>query len=368
MTRRSAVFALTALVAVPLAPVTAQDSQFGVRGLGTPARQEGVRARATAGAFTLFDPGSPLAEAALADLGRGMFAAHTQATRRTVEFANGDTYRLTDSRLPVLLAAGRTPWGVRLSGGYATYAERSYLVTRRDSILLRGEMEAYTDEHRSDGGIGDVRLALAGRPSRRLAVGGAVHLLTGSTQEEVVRRWDDSATYRHAFELQDVQYGGFGASLSAMFDVSRTVRVAGWARFDARLNTRARGQPTDTTDLPAQGAGAVEWWPRRALRLAAAVRWAGWGVAPGGNDTFGWSVGAETGSAILPIRVGVRRDQMAFGPGSDPPTEFGITAGVGRRFADDRASIELAIERVIRSGPGLDEHLWTFDVGLVVRP
>lgn len=366
MTRPLAVLALTALATA--APAAGQDSQFGVTSLGTPARQEGVRARATGGAFTLFDAGSPLAEAALADLEGGMFAAHTQATRRTVEFANGDSYRLSDSRFPLLLAAGRTPWGVWIAGGYATYAERSYLVTQRDSVSLRGEMEAYTDEHQSDGSIGDIRLALAARPTRRLAVGGALHLLTGSTQEEVRRSWDDSVTYRNTFELADVQYGGFGASLSAMFDVSRTVRVAGWTRFDTRLNTRARGQATDTTDLPVQASGAVEWWPRRALRLAAAVRWAGWGAAPDGHDTFGWSVGVETGSFLLPIRMGVRRDQMAFGPGSDAPTEFGLTAGVGRRFADDRARIEVSIERLFRSGVGLDERLWTLGVGLVVQP
>jgi hypothetical protein len=266
-----------------------------------------------------------------------MFSAHTQSTRRTVEFANGESYSLTDSRLPVLLAAGRTPWQVRIAGGYATYSERSYLVTRRDSIVLRGETEAFIDEHSSDGSIGDIRLALAGRPTRRVAVGGALHLLTGSTQEDVRRRWDDSVTYRNTFELEDVQYGGFGASLSTMVDVSRSVRVAGWLRFDTRLNSRARGASADTSDLPVRASGAVEWWPRPALRFAAAVRWAGWSVASDGHDTFGWSVGAETGSAVFLIRVGVRRDQMAPGPGSEVPSEFGITAGLGRRFADDRA-------------------------------
>ena len=366
MSRRLMVLALTTLAVA--APAAGQDSQFGILGVGTPARQEGVRARATGGAFTLFDPGSPLAEAALADLDRGMFSAHTQSTRRTVEFANGESYSLSDSRLPVLLAAGRTPWQVRIAGGYATYSDRSYLVTRRDSIVLRGETEGFTDEHSSDGSIGDIRLALAGRPTRRIAVGGALHLLTGSTQEEVRRRWDDSVTYRNTFELEDVQYGGFGASLSTMVDVSRRVRVAGWLRFDSRLNTRARGERADATDLPLRASGAVEYWPRPALRLAAAVRWAGWSVAPDGHDTFGWSVGAETGSVVFPIRVGVRRDQMAFGPGSEAPSEFGVTAGFGRRFADDRARLEFSVERVFRSGPGLDERLWTFGVGLVVQP
>ena len=349
-------------------PAAAQDSQFGVRSLGTPARQESVRARGTGGSFTLFDEMSPLVEAPLADLERGSFGAHTQVTRRTVEFASGESYELKDTRFPVLVAAGRTPWRVRIATGVATYVERSYVVTQRDSVALRGQMEPYVDEHKSDGNIGDIRLALAGRPVKALAVGGALHLLTGSTQEEVRRRWDDSVTYRNTFELEDVQYTGLGGSLSALLDVTRRLRVAGWARFDTRLKTKARGQIVDSTDLPTQLAGALEWHPRNALRVAAAVRWAGWSVAPGGHDTFGWSIGAEAGSPGLPVRLGVRRDLMAFGPGADAPTELGLALGVARRFSEGRARLELAIERIIRSGPGLDERLWTLDVGLVVRP
>src|SRR5207247_10545916 len=52
----------------PPVRLSAQDSQFGIRGLGTPGRFETVRARSTGGAFGPFDPMSPLAEASLADL------------------------------------------------------------------------------------------------------------------------------------------------------------------------------------------------------------------------------------------------------------------------------------------------------------
>jgi hypothetical protein len=362
----------TALLAIAVAltaaaPAASQDSQFGVASLGTPARQESVRARATGGTFTLFDELSPLAEAALADLDRGLFAAHTLITRRTVDYADGGSHDLKDSRVPVLLAAGRTPWRFRIAVGFATYIERSFLITQRDSVLLRGQIEPYNDEHKSDGNIGDLRLAVATRPTRALALGAALHLITGSTQEEVRRHWDDSVTYRNTFELENVEYNAVGGTFSAMLDVTRRLRIAGWGRIDSRLTTRARGISVDSTDLPAQAAGAVEWHPRPALRVAGAVRWAAWSDA-GGHDTFGWSLGAEAGSPTLPVRLGVRRDQMAFGPGPDAPIELGFTAGVGRRFSEGRARLELSIERVTRSGTGLDEGLWTLGVGLVVRP
>src|SRR5258705_10388623 len=59
------------LTAQPPNRLTAQDSQFGIRGLGTPGRWESVRARATGGAFAPFDPFSPLLEASFADVRRG---------------------------------------------------------------------------------------------------------------------------------------------------------------------------------------------------------------------------------------------------------------------------------------------------------
>jgi len=368
MIRRS--MCLLAIGALPFGAgrLVGQDSQFGVRTLGTPARQESVRARGTGGAFVLFDPLSPLAEAPLAGLERGVFGAQTQITRRRVEFAGGESSDLKDSRFPVLIAAGSTRWKISVGTGFATYLERSYLVTRRDSVLLRGVMQPYSDEQKSDGNVADLRLALAGRPTARIAIGGAVHLLTGSTQEEVRRRWDDSVTYRNTFELENVEYTGFGVSVSTVVSVAPRIRIAGWFRTDGKLDTKARAGTTATTELPTQYGAAVEWRPRGVLRLAGSLRWAGWGVAPGGHDSFNWAVGAEAGSSALPVRLGVRRDHLAFGPGPDAPTEWGVTAGLGRGFGQGRARIDLALERVLRSGEGLKEKLWTLQIGLVVQP
>src|SRR3989442_14404845 len=60
--RRGGTVALVAMLACCVAgPARAQDSQFGIKGLGTPGRMEGVRVRSTAGAFPPFDPISALA-------------------------------------------------------------------------------------------------------------------------------------------------------------------------------------------------------------------------------------------------------------------------------------------------------------------
>src|SRR5947208_14138139 len=59
--------ALALLTAYPPNRLSAQDSQFSVRGLGVPGRWESVRARTTGGAFGPFDPRSSVADVSLSD-------------------------------------------------------------------------------------------------------------------------------------------------------------------------------------------------------------------------------------------------------------------------------------------------------------
>src|SRR2546425_8034497 len=77
----------------------AQDSQFGIRGLGTPGRWESVRARSTGGAFGPFDPLSPLMEAQLADVGHLTGGAMTAASYPDAE-TGGARAAPRASRLP----------------------------------------------------------------------------------------------------------------------------------------------------------------------------------------------------------------------------------------------------------------------------
>src|SRR5437899_3790383 len=100
--------------------LTAQDSQFGIKGLGTPGRWESVRARSTGGAFAPFDPFSPLTDASLADA-RRMSASITGGTSwRTLEptgAAQASSLRAT--RFPALVIAGPVTRRIVVGGGFA---------------------------------------------------------------------------------------------------------------------------------------------------------------------------------------------------------------------------------------------------------
>jgi len=366
MTRASRVLVIFGALALA-SPARAQDSQFGIRGLGTPGRWESVRARATGGAFAPFDPFSPLLEASVADVRRVSAGVTTATSWRSVDFGS-ESASLRASRFPAFMIAGPISSRLVVAGGFSTYLDRSFGVTTRDTIDVRGKPEAVSDEVTSDGAVTDLRIALAARVHRRLALGVALHGMTGSTRVSAVRRFDDS-TYRTSTARDEVAYHGLGGSASAMFDVNVDLRLAAWARSDTHLRADIRGRTVADNDLPFAFGGGARWRPGTEVVLAAAVAWRSWtGAGLNAHDTFNWSVGTELGSPASPIRFGVRGGQVAFGPGPKAPTEFGISAGLGKQFSGGRGRLDFGLERLERKGTGVTERTWTFLLGLTVRP
>lgn len=364
---RAALVTVLACVALAL-PARAQDSQFGIHGLGTPGRAEGARARGTAGAFAPFDAASPLTEAPIAGIPRSSIAVMAYTASRDLQFDSGPQAALRQSRFPTLVVAWRSPWGGNLSTGFTTYLDRSYQVVMRDSVAVRGVMQPYRDVIVSDGSVVDLRFAAARRLSPRLSVGGALHVMTGSARVSARRNWDDSVTYRNVLNVDEVQYNGLGGSVSALATLGGGLRLAGWFRSDTKLKAKVLGQVTADSDLPMRGGGGIEWAPARALRFAGSVQWAGWEGAPDGHDTFGWAAGLEAGNPNSPLRLGVRQTTLPFSPTATAPTELGVTAGFGKGFGGGRARMDFAVERLWRDGPGLEERVWTFLLGFAIQP
>jgi hypothetical protein len=347
--------------------VAAQDSQLGVRGLGTPGRWESVRSRTTGGAFGPFDPTSPLSEAAIADVPQLSATAMEGASYRDVELA-GATTSLRSTRFPLLIATGRVASRLALAVGFTTYLDKSWAVVLRDSMTLRGALQRYTDEIASDGSVADLRLAAGSRLTRRIALGAAVHLLAGSTHQSAARRFDDT-TFHTVQQLADVSYRGFGVSGSVLVGVAPGLSVTAWGRADNRLRAVVSDTTSADTPLPRMAGGGVLFAPSQSVRFGGAVAWRSWSRAGAGAfDTWSWSTGAEIGAGVMPIRFGVRGGQLPFGPGTTAPTEFAAAAGIGRAFAQGRGLIDLGLERLERRASGLSERVWTVLVGLTVRP
>jgi len=355
------------LVAVCVSALGAQDSQFGIRGLGTPGRWESVRSRSTGGAFGPFDPLSPLAEAELADVPQLTATAMEGASYRRADIA-GTTTALRATRFPLLNVTGRVDRRLAIAAGFTTYLDRSWDVTLRDSVVLRGTLQRYTDEIASDGSIADLRVAAASRLSRRIAIGAGLHLLAGSTRETAERRFDDT-TFQRVQQLAEVRYSGVGVSGSLLLGVAPGLSVIGWARMDNRLRATVADTTSADTDLPRMAGGGMLFSPSPSVRFGGSVAWRGWArTGPGAFDTWTWSAGAEIAGGRTPFRFGVRGGQLPFGPGTTAATEFGAAAGTGRAFAQGRALLDVGVERLERRGAGLTERVWTVLVGITVRP
>jgi len=367
--RAAALLCLALLAAGHLA---AQDSQFGIKGLGTPGRWESVRARTTGGAFAPFDPFSPLTDASLADARRMSASVAGGTSWRTLEPTGAAEASLRATRFPALVIAGPVTRRIVVGGGFATYLDRTFGIRIQDTIDLRGVPQPITDEITSDGAVSDLRLAAAARLHRRVAFGLGFHLLTGSTRIVATRTFADTANYRSSTARDEVAYAGRGASASLLLDVTRDLRLAGWVRSDTKLRGDISGRQITESDLPRSYGAGVLWRAGTQASLAGTVMWRNWAAAATGpdstvHDTFNWSVGAEIGSLGTPIRFGVRGGQLPFGIGKTP-SEVGYTAGLGRQFSGGRGRLDIGLERLERRGTGLTERVWTFLVGLTVRP
>jgi hypothetical protein len=355
-----------ALAAAPV-PARAQDSQFGIAGLGTPGRWESAASRAGAGAFAAFDPASALSEAALVEIRTLAASTGWGASYRHVE-APGTSTWLRGTRYPLFTVGGPLARHMFVSGGYSTYLDKNYNVVTRDSVVLRGVMQPYTDAIASDGGVTDVRLAAAGRLGAHLALGVGLHLLAGSTRMSATRRFDDTTAYLTAPQTGTVRYTGQGVSASALLTLTRTLSLAAVARRDNHLNAYVGDSLVAHSELPTTLGGAVRWVPVPSARVAGSVLWRSWSRAgPNAFDTVNWTAGLELGTRA-PFRVGVRGGQLPFGGTGSAPTELGVAAGSTRIVANGRGFVDVGIERLARDAGTVHERVWTLLVGLTIRP
>ena len=366
---RVGVLAAVFLAAQPPNRLSAQDSQFGIRGLGTPGKLESVRARTTGGAFAPFDAFSPLTDAVLADV-RRLSASFTSGTSWRSVDASGVQSSLRGTRFPAMVIAGPVTRRIVVGGGFSTYLDRSFGVVIHDTIDLRGVQQPITDAITSDGAIADLRIAVAARLHRRLALGLGLHRITGSTRVNATRSFADTANYRTTTARDEVAYGATGGSASLLFDVTSDLRVAGWFRTDTKLRADVGGHTVAENDLPLTYGTGLQWRAGGRASLAGSLTWRNWGAVQSianAHDTFNWSVGAEIGSPASPFRFGLRGGQLPFGVGKTP-TEVGFSGGLGRQFSGGRGRLDIGLERLQRSGTGLNERVWTFLLGLTVRP
>lgn len=379
MIRRAAVLLGTVIaLAVPSAAV-AQGSVYGVRGIGFPSRPLSARSRALGGGPAVFDRASPVNPAAAAGFPQLTAIAVSSTEYRGYEVDGTRVDGIRSTRFPMGLIGGRIGSRLGFSISFANYIERSFDFTSADTLMLRGVAVPVSDRIQSDGGIVDIRGAIAWAPVRSFRIGVAGHLISGSTKLRVRREFGDSI-YR-PFDLEGkATFAGSGVSAGMIWMVLPGLQVAGTARVDTRATTTIDSVPAGRFELPVSLAGGVELAPVSAIRWSATVQWRSWSDASGdlspgelARNTLEFGTGLElggaaTGSSGIPLRLGFRWAQLPFSPSSEQPRELSLSIGTGLVFAGNRALLDAALERVFRDGAGVAERAWQVTVGMTVRP
>ena len=372
---------LALLTAAPVA-VHAQSSQFGVRGLGQPGRPFSARTAGTAGAFGLFDGESSLNPAAL-DGTPTVVAAFTGVQGfRSVENPAGSE-SLRESRFPHIAFAGpvrRFP--IVLAMSYSTYLNRDFTLATADTLPIREVPVPVADTLASRGGISDLRFAGSYRVAPGWSVGGAFHVLTGSSRLGFDRSFADS-NYAPVSQQAELSYAGVGASIGTVRQLGPSLAVAAMVRSDGQLGVDRDSTRISEVDLPYSFGLGVRWRPSPRLELATQGLLRTWAAAnsdllddgaPGSENTLELSLGGEyigdpRRPFRRPLRFGVRYGTLPFPVlGGSQPKEFAASLGSGARFAQQRGGVDIALEYFRRTAGEYSENGFLVTVGVAVRP
>jgi len=376
--RRS--LAVLILLAIP-SVAAAQSSQLQVRGLGLPGRWLSARATASGGAFGLFDPESSLNPAAIGSV-QNITAGFTGIQNfRSVDIP-GASQSLRETRFPLVTVAGPTKrFPLVLGLSYSSYTDRDFTIATSDTLDLRGAPVAVFDTLASRGGVSDLRIAGAYRFSRT-TLGGGFHVLTGSDRLQSDRAFQDSS-YLPVTEKTELSYAGVGASLGVIHNLGGRLAVAALVRSDGHVGVDQDSTRVSEMDLPYTFGLGARWQlsPRLALAGQGIVRtWSATNSdllaagAPGSENTIDVSFGAEyignpKRPSHQPLRLGGHYATLPFLlEAGRQPTEFGVAAGSGIRFAQERGGVDLALEYISRKAGEFKERAFQVTIGVSVRP
>src|SRR6476469_2454303 len=266
-----------------------------------PGRPLSTRAFSVGGAFGMFDGESGLNPAALGRV--GVLGADFTSLQdfRHVENPAG-TRSVRETRFPFIAVAGpvkRYPAVLGIS--FANYTSRDFTLASADTLDLRGVLVPVRDTLSSRGGLSDLRFAGAYRIHDAWIIGGAFHVITGSSRLRFHRSFADS-TYEATTQRSELSYTGIGGELGVIRNFGPGFSVAATVRSDGHVNVDRDSARVGTTDLPYSFGFGFRWRARPKLEVASQVLLQTWSgansdlLAQGGigaDNTYEVSFGAE---------------------------------------------------------------------------
>lgn len=374
----SSVALAVALVTSP-AGAWAQGS-LSTQGFGYPTSGFSTRTVGTGGALSEIDPLSVTNPAALINLGGTALYVQAEPEYRTLR-VGANSERTTIARYPLAVAGVPITSSIYAGLSVTNLLDRSFSAVARGTQVLSGETLESTNTFRSDGAIGDVRLALAWAPRPWLHVGVAGHAITGDNRLASTQRFDDTTRFATLSDTSTITYVGNAYSAGVELYAGRAAVVAASYRRGGELSLKRGDTTRSTARVPDRLALSAAFLGIRGTSLAVRTAREQWtdlrGLgSPGLRISDGWdtSVGADVlgprfAGRTLQLRTGARWRTLPFGVGTSDVKERSVSLGAGTLLGRGRAAVDVAAIRATRdAGLTASESAWTLSVGLTVRP
>ena len=378
---RRLLLALAALAAMPV--LAHSQGTLSTQGFGYPTGGMSTRALGTGGAVTEFDPLSSTNPAALPSIGGGALYVQLEPEYRQLSVGAGSE-RARIARHPLAFVA--VPLRSNLMGGVSVsnLLDRSFETNERRTQIIGNETLGTTNFFKSDGAIGDVRVALAWVPATWLRLGVAGHAITGDNRLRNVQQFDDSTRFATIEDTSTVTYVGTALSAGAAVFVRNALGLSASYRRGGSMSVKRADTTIGKANVPDRMSFSVAFIGIRGTTIAARTSKDTWSRMRGlGSPTLPiseeWdtSVGADIlgprfASRAIQVRAGARWRTLPFGLATSAVRERSASFGLGTLFARGRIALDVSGIRALRdpvnSAVDLRETAWTVSAGLTVRP
>ena len=365
-------------------PVVARaQGTLSTQGFGYPTGGMSARALGTGGAITEFDPLSSTNPAALPSIGGGALYIQAEPEYRSLKVGAGSE-RAMIARHPLATVAVPLRSDVTAALTVSNLLDRSFETNERRLQTVGDSTLGTTNFFRSDGAIGDVRVALSWVPRNWIRLGVAGHAITGDNRLRSTQQFDDSARFAPIVDTSTVTYVGTAVSAGAAIFIRDAIGFAASYRKGGSMSVKHADTTLGNANVPDRMSFSAAFVGVRGTTIAVRTSKDTWTNMRGlGSatlpitDDWDTSVGADVlgprwGARAIQVRAGARWRTLPFGLATSAVKEKSASFGLGTTFSRGRIGLDVSGIRALRdpvsSAVDLRETAWTVSAGLTVRP
>jgi hypothetical protein len=380
MIMRPSTWRLVAAAAFLLPVLLQAQGNISTLGFGYPAGQLSTRALGTGGALGEIDPLSVSNPSSIIAFGGSALYFQAEPEYRT--FKVGSQSEHTNlARFPLIAASIPLTQSIMIGLSVSNLLDRTFETESRGQQTVGDSLVSTTNTFKSDGAIGDLRLAVAWIPRSWLRLGVGAHAIAGDNRVRNTQVFDDSTRFARLVDTATVGYTGNAYSAGVEIIAGRSLSFAGSYRYGGNLSLKRGDTTLSNANVPNRLALSAAFLGIRGTTLAVRTARDEWSRmrllgSPSLRITDSWdtSVGADVlgprfGERSLQLRGGMRWRTLPFGLPTSAVKENSFSLGAGTLLARGRAALDIAGIRASRTATGnVSESAWTVSFGVTVRP